>query len=190
MDYGRNSQFSGDNNQPFFTAGAGNVSPNANYFESENNLDLTNQNSWSQAQNYQGYQNQHDYRDYRGIGSRAIMPSEVIETRPAFSEQGTDPNTPAAPESPSPDPFMPPNAPALDAPLPSQPEAEPTHHHHLIHADGDHISKTAIAEINQAIAKLSQTDNVSDFYATIRGGKDTPGMLQDYLKNSYNREVA
>lgn len=186
MDYGRNSQFTGNNNQPFFTAGAGSISPNANYFESENNLDLTNQVSWDQAQDYR------NHRDYRGIGNRAIMPPGVTEAQPDFSEQATNPNSPLpiGNESLGVDPLMPPNISAPDMTLPGQAVAEPTHQHHLIHADSDHISKSTVEEVNQAIARLSQTDNAADFYATIRGSKDAPGMLQDYLKNSYNREVA
>ena len=182
MDYGQGSQFAGSDNQPFFTAGTGNISPSQNYFESAENLDLTNPSSWNRP------------RDYREIGNRAFMsPNDLQDsTEETLSQQGQSHNQAPHMDTPPTDyqnnheitPTMPPMASTTSEKTPT------TYDKQSIRSDGDRISSHTIVEIKQAISKLSQTDDVADFYVTIRGSKDSPGMLQDYLKNSYNREVA
>ena len=176
MYYGQNNQYAGNNNQPFFTAGAGNVSPNPNYFESEHNLDLTNQNNWNQP------------RDFRGLGSKAIYAPEAISGQDDLMEQ--KPQGGLAAENAvnkSNDSITPPLS---HSGAPAETSSAISYRPHLIHADKEHLSSDTMGEINEAIAKLSQTDNISDFYSAIRGNETAPGMSQEYLKNSFSREVA
>lgn len=174
MYYGQNNQYTG-NNQPFFTAGAGNVSPNPNYFESENNLDLTNQNNWNQP------------RNLRELGSKAIYAPEAISSQDNPMEQ--KPQGELVTEDTagkSNDSIMPPT-PNFGAP--AETSSAISYHPHLIHADKEHLSSDTMGEINESIARLNQTDNIFDFYSAIRGDESTPGMSQEYLKNSFNREA-
>ena len=52
-----------------------------------------------------------------------------------------------------------------------------------IRTDGDHLGKTAIAEVNQVIEKLAQTGDVSSFYDEARA------MTGANLENSFNRKI-
>lgn len=52
-----------------------------------------------------------------------------------------------------------------------------------IRTDGDHLSKTAVTEVNQAIEKLAQTGDVSSFYDEARA------MTDANLENSFDRKI-
>ena len=151
MDYGQSSQLPG-NKQPFFTAGAGSISPNLNNFESENNLDLTNESTWEQPESE---------HDYRGIGNSAINPFDN-ELQGNSNQENTDLEAQGkAAQIAEIDPLMPPSSEPLEA----------NSFHRPIHPsmDGEHLSRTTLNEVHQAVAKLNQTGDAAGFYDTIRG---------------------
>lgn len=52
-----------------------------------------------------------------------------------------------------------------------------------IRTTGDHLEKSSIAEVDNAVSRLSQTGNLSDFYDEIRS------MTETNLNNSFNRKL-
>ena len=158
-------------NQAFFTAGVGNIPADQNSFESENNLDLTN-NSTSWAPEH----------DMRSIGNKAILSPEIPTSQP---ETNTPIDNPKDTLQETIDVLAPPTSEL------SQPTTGSTaFDSKLIRTDGDHISKKAISEVDHVISKFTQAGDAADLYATIRGDDTHPGMVRDNLKNSFNREVA
>ena len=175
MDYGHNEQ--SGSNQPFFTAGVGTESPSQNTIESENNLDLTNQHSWLENQSLQN------------IGNKAITsPNDIAEsTGQAISQEALHQSGPASETisvSLPPDITMN-NTTDFNGLSPTTESYNPNN----IRTKGEHLSSDTVAEIDHQITKLNQTGNVSDFYTSIRGSQNIPGMMRQNLKNSYNREV-
>lgn len=168
MDYGQKGQ-SKDTDPAFFTAGVGNIPAEQNTFEAENNLDLTNQaDTWAPERNHQT------------IGSRAMNLSRQSEshiTREELEERFRDVIDLAPPPTPAPE--------VEGAAQPVTTTFSVTD----IRTEGDHINSAAIREVDSTLLKLSQTGNISDFYATIRGDDNHPGMVRANLKNSFNREV-
>ena len=160
--------------QAFFTAGAGSTSFADNTFDSENNLDLTTKGaaSWSPES---PEQRQELVANKTGTMHEDVanILTDKIDTSGKLGETI--------------DVDLPPTMQAL--PADPAPSTLPVFNEGLIRTDGDHIDKKALPEINSAIEKLNQTGNTADFYTTIRGDKDHPGMLGSNLKNSYNREL-
>ena len=168
MDYGQKMQ-SNDTEQAFFTTGVGNIPAEQNTFESENNLDLTNQaDTWAPE------------RDHQIIGNRVANLSSRGEThisREQLEERFRDVID-----------LAPPPVPTIELPTHSESNVS-TSDVAEIRTEGDHINRGAIRVIDAAMFKLNQTGNISDFYTTIRGGEGTPGLVRANLKNSFNREV-
>ena len=171
MDYGQKGQPSDE--PQFFTAGVGDIPADQNLYGAEDNLDLTNETiSWAPD------------RDARSLGNKAIFstkesaPQDGVISSEQLHEMVDLAPPPGFPTS---------NLDSSDvAPAPTAISFNPK----LIRTDGDRISRTAILEVNNVISKLSQTGNAADFYASVRGDADHPGMVRSNLKNSYNREVA
>ena len=171
MDYKNQSGNQSDPGQAFFTPGAGDVSPLDNNVEPENNLDLTNTStSWSASESVEPIK--------EALTPQEITPSGDILDAPL-------PDTESLSETI--DAVLPPDMQALPPDSTSAPV--PVFDEKLIHTEGDSINKRALPEINNAISKLEKTGNTADFYTTVRGDKDNPGMLGSNLKNSYNREL-
>lgn len=172
MDYTRKGQ-SVYEPKDFFTSGVGDIPANQNTFESENNLDLTNnQTSWDQGEIRQ---------NVRSIGNTAISTPEVLKS----GEQDYLEYQPHEMV----EVIAPPNMEPSDAIIKDAISAvhfDPK----LIRTDGDRIGKTALTEVDNVIQGLNQTGDAADFYATVRGDNNHPGMVRANLKNSYNREVA
>ena len=164
--------------QSFFTAGAGNASPTDNNFESENNLDLTNQlASWSAEQSIM-------QPGEFPITQPNTVPGDIL-TAPTSSVEATSGLGETI------DADLPPTMQAL--PIEPTPVELPVFDEKLIRTDGDHINKKALPEINHAIDKLEKTGNAADFYTSVRGDREdpqkTPGMLGANMK-SFNEEIA
>lgn len=68
------------------------------------------------------------------------------------------------------------------APVAKQLSYNPTN----IRTTGDHLEKSSIAEIDNAISELNQTGDLSNFYNEIRG---EGSMLEANLDNSFNRKL-
>ncbi len=171
MDYknqGQNVQ-----GQPFFTAGAGEISPAANNFEPENNLNLTNEStSWSAE----------------SVGRSQESSANQISTNP---EAILDAPLPSAGNGlgETIDIDLPPTMQVL--PEDTTPIIEAALNIKSIRVDGDHISKEALTEAYSAEAKIRKDHNAAEFNARIRGtSKDDPGLLGTIRKNSFGEEVS
>ena len=163
MDYSQKGQPL-KTDQGFFTPGVGNTPENQNIFEPEDNLNLNN---WSLE------------RDHRNIGSKVIGSPENL---------GKDRELPDIPQEKVAQEELGEIAAELVPPeiTPSVPAFNPN----LIRTEGDRINGATLSEIDHVESKLKQTGNAADFYATIRGDDNNPGMMRGNLKNSFNREVA
>ena len=188
MDFGHNGQdpirHASASEQPFFTAGQGNDMPERNDFEPENNLDLSNKESTWGITNYQSAIQATDSFNTQEVihGSQeAIAISQ--ETTPQNNPESTSGIMSKTPSN-LPD-FI------LDAPGPIDTfeSNNISFSERSIRTEGDHLSKTAIKEVEAVISALDSTGNVADFYSAIRGDAKHPGMMQANLKNSFNREV-
>lgn len=160
-------------NQPFFTAGVGNLPEEQNSFEAENNLDLDNTGNASWMPN----------RDPRSLGSQAIYSSNNEVLTPSL-EEAPEKEQSLAEITP------PPMFPTPDMAIEPEPAKEAHFDSKAIRTEGDHVSHSALVEIEHTIAKLNKTGDISSFYVAIRGDENTPGMVRDNLKNSFGRDVA
>ncbi len=159
-------------NQPFFTAGVGNLPENQNSFEAENNLDLSSPDNASWLPN----------RDPRNLGNRAIFSSNNEILTPSIEEiQEEVEQTPA---ELTPPPMFPTEE------IITEPAPEPQFDASVIKTKGDRVSHATLAEIDRTISKLNKTGDINSFYVAIRGDENTPGMVRNNLKNSFGRDVA
>ena len=171
MDY--KNQSGNQPEQPFFTPGAGNASPLNNNVEAENNLDLTNTAaSWSSPESVEQAQGALSPEGITSSGDilNTPLPDEIKNGLGETIDADLPPTMQALPQNPT-------------------PEASSVFNEKLIRTEGDSIDKKALPEIAKAIDVLDKTGNTADFYTTVRGDKDNPGMLGSNLKNSYNREL-
>ena len=170
MDYSQKGQLT---NEPgsFFTPGVGNIPANQNTYEKENNLDLTNdQTPWNV--------DKASSENIRAIGNRAISSSENITDSRAESQPLEEIIESVAPQD------------MVTPPVSENIIEKISYDASLIRTDGDRINKSAISEVSSVISEFNQTGNTANFYATVRGDDEHPGMVRANLKNSYNREVA
>ena len=158
-------------NQPFFTAGVGNLPESQNTFEAENNLDLSSENNASWLPD----------RDPRSLGNKAIFSSNTEILTPKLEESSIEVQQPI---EITPPPLYPTEE------MPKEEIKEPHFDSKAIITQGDHVSHATLTEIDRTIGKLSKTGDAASFYAAIRGDENTPGMVRDNLKNSFGREVA
>ena len=166
MDYGSSTQPS-DKEQPFFTAGVGNAPVDQNI--SENNIDLTNQ-----ATNW-------DFtatpgRNFQNIGNQAIFSAEnTAKNLPSDDILGLD--TPRLGEIVDTEPTVPAKQSTEGVSNVSQ------FNQNAIRTDGDHLARGTMTEVDNAMARFSQTRRPAAFYDEIRD------MMEKNLKNSFNREL-
>ncbi|MBO4276662.1 hypothetical protein J5868_03110 [Candidatus Saccharibacteria bacterium] len=170
MDYSQKGQLA---NEPssFFTPGVGNIPANQNTYEEENNLDLTNdQTPWNV--------DKASSENIRAIGNRAISSSENIAESRAESQPLGEMIESVVPQD------------MVTSPASENIIEKISYDASLIRTDGDRINKSAISEVSSVISEFNQTGSTANFYATVRGDDEHPGMVRANLKNSYNREVA
>lgn len=169
MDYGHNNQSAPrwQQEQPFFTAGNGNLPIDQSYSAPEDDIDLTHQSTWERPDLL---------REIGGIVVDAPKSEEFEQ------------NTAQEVEKPNNQSIVPAMATIHGAN--SARDERVQYNRHAIRTEGDHLSKQATEELNQAISRLSQTHDAATFYATIRGDDVIPGMVRDNIKNSFNREVS
>lgn len=171
MDNGQKGQNSSDNS--FFAPGVGDASASQNISGQETNVNLnSDQVNWTPE------------RDNRNIGNKAIFSSEETSIE---GIEGTMPPTEALGEITDVDqPATTPEQPAQsEQPVqPGQPEEiKPVIDEELIRTDGDRIAKSALKQVYLAEEKLRQTGDICGFYEEARR------MMEENLRNSYNREV-
>ena len=171
MDYGHATKST--DAPAFFTSGAGTNDENVNNFESEDNLDLTNDlTNWAP-------QIEHDKQ---GIGSSAISSFEAGMPLPGKMEQ----NTPVLGEI---KPYLPPGAnpgEALTAPslatdseiieqslTPTLKSVKTT----------EYLNAEGIKALDNSIQKFNQDGNAAEFYDEVRNA------MEVNLDNSYNRKL-
>ena len=167
MDY-RSSTQPDNKEQPFFTAGVGNAPASQNI--SENNIDLTNQAAKWGFTATPGH-------DLQNIGNQAIFSAESTNDTEDGLNSILEPDVPKLGEIVDTEPT---------APIKQSSEGTatiPQFNQSAISTDGDHLAKSAIAEVDSAMAKFSQTRRPAAFYDEIRG------MMEQNLKNSFNREL-
>ena len=163
MNYGHADSQAGD---AFFASDANILSKNANNFEAENNVNLSNDTpSWGSSPE----------RDHRNIGNKAIgSRGEEYPNSDGFSSEPQlgkiiDPN-------------MPPDIEGKAKEDPSK-IIEASFDRTVIKTD-DRLSSGAVKEIDAAITKLDQNGNISDFYDAVRDA------MEINLDNSYGRKLA
>ena len=181
MDYGQTTQQPA--NSDFFTSGAGTNDNQVNTFDSENNLDLSNQQAnWGTPIE----------RDQKNIGSQAInsINSNQPESGPTNNPNAMPvPNMPPMPEiSPESLTEAPSGTnPSLNPAIIKQPDTD------NLSADdlnikkiktSDRLSEESVKVVDEALAKFNQDGDAAGFYDTARK------MMEENLRNSYGREVA
>ncbi len=173
MDNGQNTQSA--NSQPdqaFFTAGVGTNSETTNNFESENNLDLTNEAAtWNSSKIVVS----------QDIANHAISPSENIIEAPTnpelHAEQSSDSNLGQIINL-----EMPPTA--KQPSESTQNETAPESFTKSYIKTGEKLESSGIGEVDRIISKLNQDGNIVNFYDSARD------MMEANLENSYNRKLA
>ena len=163
MDYSQKGQ---TNSQAFFTAGVGDTP-----VEQNNTGESLNTSSWSP-----------DFElpdNSREIGGRAIQLSKERAEIEAASKQLMEEELKKAAV------LLQPQAPAPEA----MPNVIPVFDPKMIRTEGDKISRETLVEVGKTEAKFYQTGDTAEFYASIRGDENNPGMVRNNLKNSFNREV-
>ena len=170
MDYSQKGLPTTEPND-FFTSGVGDIPADQNIYEKENNLDLTsNQSIWNNSK-ISG-------ESVRNLGNMAISSSESLTELRGGGQLLKEMVEPMA-------------SPAVSTPsVPNDIMEKISFDASLIRTDGDRINKSAIKEVGSVISEFTNTGNAADFYATVRGDDEHPGMVRVNLKNSYNREVA
>ena len=169
MDYSQSSQ--NDHSGPFFTAGAGTSEENANTFQAENNLDLSNtQMDWSIKQ---------AERDHRSIGNAAIGAPETT-----MNSDDT--------ELEAPNPVKMGKVIRLEPRSETGSDKEPTASEVAKLATFDKrkiitretLDESSVQEVQSVIDGLNKGADPADFYETARD------MMEANLDNSYNRKLA
>lgn len=147
MDYGQTKQSA--DNQPFFTAGVGDAPVMQNHYESENNIDLTNQaTSWTPE------------RDMQSIGNKVISSPERTDQATISQEEALQGiiNTIAQPNvEPEPDN-------KTNQPTSFDPD--------VFRAGGGNLGKRAILEARSATSDYKHDNNAASFYDTYTALRD------------------
>ncbi len=167
MDYGQNPQLANsESNQDFFTAGAGTNSESVNDFESENNLDLTNQlTDWGQTT---------AIAQHQSLGNRAISSSETSENNGESStELGEVVNLEMPPSSRS--------AVQAQADLVASQSSTPFVRGNI--RTTEKLESSGIKEVDHIIGKLNQDGNAASFYDLARD------MMKANMENSYGEKA-
>lgn len=190
-----------DATQPFFTVGSGTNSENDNSFQSEDNLDLSNnQENWHPELRPKN-RNIGNTTISASIPTEDILPPETEFRSDSVSEQNESPKNPTE----APLDFsnrdrhrelgqiinleMPPGV--EDDPTPASTEKIIQQSMNSFNASNiktnEKLNKATIAEVKSLESKLSQDGNIKDFYSTIRG---EDGVVITNLNNSYGEHSA
>lgn len=176
MDQGQPKKQSGTGSyQPFFTAGAGTNSENLNSFESENNLDLSNQAAdWQLSRE----------NNPRELGNKVIDASDQIGN--------TDINTAETPDQPgeeSKEVALNPRLMPPDSNLDQTSTSDNATDIDLLIDDvkiktTEMLNKESVRFIDSEIGQLSKDGNIESFYDKMRN------KMEENLENSYGRKLA
>ena len=155
----------GNTENPYFTAGEGNISPDVNA-EPDNSLD---EKEWQ----------------------RALEISAPVDLPPIEAPTASPQLEPAKAgtfntETPIELGQITPITPPIDS---TKSETPSKYNSTNIRTTGDRLAKTSISEINSAINELNQTGNLSNFYDEIRGTDEKAGMMEANLHNSFGRKL-
>ncbi len=159
MDYGQNNKQ--NDTLDFFTAGVGTNNPEVNSFESENNLDLSNnQVNWQESP-----------IDNQEIGNKVMSASK---------EQIIPPDVPEIPEGLGQIIDLEPPKQASTAQISAEAIARNPYNKEVIKT-GETLNKEGIREMDRIVKEFEKDGNAADFYETARD------MTETHLNNSYNR---
>ena len=168
MDY--TTAVQNDNKQPrqpqdsFFTSGVGTNDVDNNSFDSEKNLDLSNQSvEWSNPAE----------RNPENVGIAAIESLGLQNTSPENKDH--DISTTEL--------EMPPNATTEESPIENSDEQIAPEQNLSFIKTEKVLSKDAVREISKEINKFNRDGNATNFY------EETRRMMEINLKNSYGREL-
>lgn len=182
-----NGHSKGNTENPYFTAGAGNILPEVND-DLENSIDKE---EWQRSLE---------------ISTPAGMPTpeqiantEIASTEDAGLYTAENPTSNDSTSTPQESKIikMPENpyelgqiAPA-DPISPKNPTPEAPRKYNVanIKTTGDKLEKSTIPEVDNVISELNQTGNIKNFYDEVRGTNEKPGMMEANLRNSYHREL-
>lgn len=178
----------GNIENPYFTAGVGNISPDVNG-DLGNSIDKED---WERSLEISA-----------PVGMPApeqITNTEIANTEDAglYSAENITPDSPApkAQENQTiktlENPYELGQITPMGAPVdPSNPAlAKPQKYNPVnIRTTGDYLEKSTIPEIDNIIEELSQTGDLNNFYDEIRGTDEKPGMMETNLQNSFNRKL-
>ena len=171
MNYGQPTNQDGRSN-PFFTTGAGTNQDTVNTFQSENNLDLSNnQADWSAPLE----------RDHRSIGNKAMGAPETSPDKenvnsevPDLTNMGKVISLDASRRDYNP----------KENPSTAEVAEQAISFDRKKIKTGETLEEAGVQEVQNVINKLNQDGNVADFYDTARD------MMEANLDNSYNRKLA
>lgn len=164
-----NGQPKGSAENPYFTAGVGDFSPEIND-DLENSLD---EKEWQKALEIS-----------TPVGLPPIEKPQEPEQKEAVEDFAETPHELGKITSIDPISFNQP----ID---PQEPTSEKPRKYNptSIRTTGDHLEKSTIPEIDNVINELNQTGDLNNFYNEIRGTDDKPGMMETNLDNSFNRKL-
>ncbi|MBO7718230.1 hypothetical protein J6S37_01905 [Candidatus Saccharibacteria bacterium] len=171
MDYGQPTN-QDDRSNPFFTTGAGTNRETVNTFQSENNLDLSNnQADWSAPLE----------RDHRSIGNKAMGAPETSPDQenvnsevPDLTNMGKVISLDASRRDYNP----------KENPSTAEVAEQAISFDRKKIKTGETLEEAGVQEVQNVINKLNQDGNVADFYDTARD------MMEANLYNSYKRKLA
>lgn len=165
---------------PYFTAGAGNMSPEANDFEPENNLDEEN---WQRSLEISTPVNLPSPEDVRSKTENQTT-LNTINSDNLTLDGSTELGRIVSTDYPSKTTSVP------DSQNTSLNTTATVFNPTNIRTTGDRLEKSAIPEVDNVINELNQTGNLNNFYEEIRGtGDEKLGMLGANLNNSFNRKL-
>lgn len=169
---------------PYFTAGAGDASPEINN-DPENSLD---EEVWQKSLDVSVPTDLPTPEKPLSIPERETSKTESSKIPSPDAESRSAESLP-----PSANPFelgqIAPTTPKTIT-TPAQPVNQ-SHRYNPAHikTTGDHLEKTTIPEVDNVIEELSQTGDLRNFYDEIRGTDEKPGMVEANLHNSFNRRL-
>lgn len=168
----------GNTENPYFTVGVGDFSPEVND-EPENSLD---EKEWQKALEIS-----------TPVGMPPIEkpdePKEAIISKPQTDPiEKTEPSTPSSLSESELGQIIPFDSISKNRETPGkiyQSKYNPIN----IKTTGDKLEKSTIPEIDNVINELDQTGNLTNFYDEIRGTDEKPGMFDANIGNSFNRKL-
>ena len=174
----------GNTENPYFTAGVGNFSPEVND-EPENSLD---EKEWQKALEISTPVGMPPLEKPQDTTEAIISGPQTEQTEQPSQTESPEPALPTSLSESGlgqivPSDIIPKNQQTPDSA--HQSKYNPVN----IKTTGDKLEKSTIPEIDNVINELNQTGDLTNFYDEIRGTDEKPGMFDANIGNSFNRKL-